>query len=250
MNNLLYDEETLSAADNSVKSFNPSEMLEKEVDDPVKPSHDEYVNKKELEFALSVNNSWAFERMYTYSSFKGAYWSKYHRIIFNIFAICMVLINSYTSRNSSQVHFLIAHTVLILVFTIYIVILRPYRCWSTNTIYIIAMVGLTLKATVLTVSTLQKRSNDSQNEADDRAFFLIVILSISIFVTVIIAFIAIVVISAIIRVRWPVDTSYLRGKEVAIAALADARQFLREEEQKEVFNDRLKEIRRNKIKAK
>ena len=55
----------------------------------------------------------------------------------------------------------------------------------------------------------------------------------------IISFIAIVVISAVKRVRWPVDTSYLAGKEVAIAALADARQFLREEEEKDFASERL-----------
>ena len=53
------------------------------------------------------------------------------------------------------------------------------------------------------------------------------------------AFIAIVVISAIKRVRWPVDTSYLEGKEVGLAALADARQFLKDEEEKEFVSERL-----------
>ena len=47
------------------------------------------------------------------------------------------------------------------------------------------------------------------------------------------------VISAIKRVRWPVDTSYLEGKEVGIAALADARQFLKDEEEKEFVSERL-----------
>ena len=188
---------------------------------------------------MSVNNIWAFERMYTYSSFKGAYWSKYHRIIFNLFAICMVLLNTFASKEYDQLNFLIAHTAMVVAFTLYVIILRPYRCWSTNTVYIIAMIGFSLQVIALTGSTLLNQSEDSNKLSEQETFFLKISLSAIIFCAVIIAFIAIVVISAIKRVRWPVDTSYLEGKEVGIAALADARQFLKDEEEKEFVSERL-----------
>ena len=102
----------------------------------------------------------------------------------------------------------------------------------------------------MTVSTLLNKQEDSAKLSEEVTFFLQVSLSVLIFCAVIISFIAIVVISAVKRVRWPVDTSYLAGKEVAIAALADARQFLREEEEKGFVSERLQEIRRKKIRAK
>ena len=82
--------------------------------------------------------------MFTYSSFKGDYWAKYHRILFNFFALILVLINNFDTQSSNHIYFLIAHTVCVCLFAIYVTVLRPYRCWSSNTIYIIAMVGLSL----------------------------------------------------------------------------------------------------------
>ena len=172
-------------------------------------THEEYVQRKELEYALSINETWRFERMFTYSSFHMGWFAKYHRIIFNLFATAMVLVSNYGTRSSNLIHFMIAHAILILVFTIYVIALRPYRCWSSNTVYIIAMLGLSLQVGALTGTTVRNHREDTTKLSDQTRFLLITLLGVVIGLTVLLAFAAIVVISAIIKVRWPIDYSII-----------------------------------------
>ena len=135
----------------------------------------------------------------------------------------MVLVSNYATRSSNLIHFMIAHAILILIFTLYVIAIRPYRCWSSNTVYIIAMLGLSLQVVALTGTTVRNSREDSEKVSEQTRFLLITLLGVVIGLTVLIAFAAIVVISAIIKVRWPIDYSIIEGNEAAIAQLAEAR---------------------------
>ena len=45
--------------------------------------HEEYLNKKEIEYTLGISEMWSTRYFYTFSSFKGEVAKMYHRIIFN-----------------------------------------------------------------------------------------------------------------------------------------------------------------------
>ena len=64
--------------------------------------HEEFVQKKEVEYVLHINNIWSSEKYYTFSSFKGGLSAMYHRIIFNIFAMIIVFINSSQFEDASH----------------------------------------------------------------------------------------------------------------------------------------------------
>ena len=155
--------------------------------------------------------------MFTYTSFQGAYWAKYHRILFNLFAAILVLINTFTSRSSDLLRYLKIHTVCVCLFTVYVIVLRPYRCWSSNTVYIIAMLGLSLQVVALTVTTALNHREDTPKLSEQTQFLMKTLFGIFIFVVVLLSFFVIVVVSAIKRVRWPIDYSFVKGKETAIA---------------------------------
>lgn len=45
--------------------------------------HEEYLIKKEIEYAVGVSELWNTRYLYTFASFKGEIVKMYHRIVFN-----------------------------------------------------------------------------------------------------------------------------------------------------------------------
>ena len=78
----------------------------------------------------------------------------------------MVLVSNYATRSSNLINYMIAHTILILIFTLYVIAIRPYRCWSSNTVYIIAMLGLSLQVVALTGTTVRNSREDSEKVSE------------------------------------------------------------------------------------
>ena len=60
-----------SDSQSNQESFKPSQLGEELEKLAVHHyTHEEYVQRKELEYALSINETWRFERIFTYSSFR------------------------------------------------------------------------------------------------------------------------------------------------------------------------------------
>lgn len=53
--------------------------------------HEQTITKKEVEFCLGINRTWSVGRYYTFASYKSGPMRMYHRIVFNIWAIYMVI---------------------------------------------------------------------------------------------------------------------------------------------------------------
>ena len=49
------------------------------------------MKKKEVEMVLRVNNQWCEKKFFTFSSYKSGYPAMYHRIIFNVVLLVLVL---------------------------------------------------------------------------------------------------------------------------------------------------------------
>ena len=105
--------------------------------------HEESVQKKEVEYVLNINSTWSHEKFYTFSSFKGGFAAMHHRIIFNLFCLLLVLINSVQLENASHAIQIAFHCTSVIFFTAFVTMSRPYRSMSTNILYTIAMTALT-----------------------------------------------------------------------------------------------------------
>ena len=67
----------------------------------------------------------------------------HHRIIFNVFCGILVFINSSQFEDASHAVQIAIHCTTVIVFTVWITLSRPYRSFSTNILYILAMVSVT-----------------------------------------------------------------------------------------------------------
>jgi len=89
---LVQNHRTKKLMTSRMKQQNLMEMVREEVDEY--DNYQRHIMKKELEYVLKINDTWAFERMYTFTSFKGGHGRSYGRVIFNIFAALLVFVQT------------------------------------------------------------------------------------------------------------------------------------------------------------
>ena len=122
----------------------------------------------------------------------------------------MVLVNSVQTKSANLTIVLICHVILVLIYTVFAVIRRPYRCKETNILYSIAMIGLTLEVIVLLTMTILKKADIIDDLVD-------LIATASVFGIVLMGLIITMIVIACVDHRWPIDYSLVEGKELAIA---------------------------------
>ena len=147
--------------------------------------HEEHVQKKEVEYVLGINKIWSTEKFYTFSSFRGGFAAIYHRIIFNVFAGVMVFINSTQFEDASHAIQISIHTALVILFTVFVTMSRPYRSLATNILYTIAMTGLTQSL----IFVAMKVSDYQQPIFIDKYFFFLTAVLNGLFLFIIALFI-------------------------------------------------------------
>ena len=122
----------------------------------------------------------------------------YHRIIFNLFATAIVFINSSQFEDASHAIQIAFHCTLVIAFTVFITMSRPYRSMTTNIVYIIAMVAVTQQLVFISM----KVSDYQQPIFIDKYFFFLTAVLNGLFVFLMMLFIMFLI---IVQVKWPVD---------------------------------------------
>jgi hypothetical protein len=62
--------------------------------------HEEYLKKKEIEYAVGISEMWNTRYLYLFSSFKSEIIKMYHRVIFNSICIILVIIHAVIVSNN------------------------------------------------------------------------------------------------------------------------------------------------------
>ena len=56
--------------------------------------HDEYIMKKEVEYCVGISEMWNSRYFYTFSSFKPEIAKMYHRVLFNVMSMLLVVVHA------------------------------------------------------------------------------------------------------------------------------------------------------------
>ena len=131
------------------------------------------MQKKEVEYSYGINKIWSTEKFFTLSSFKSGIGSIYHRVIFNLFAVVFIAINAVQKHaDMDDMRLTITlHVLLTIIFTVFIIMTRPYRNFSTNLLYILCMIAFT----TMMIMMYMKTQGYQQSVFIDKYFFLLTI---------------------------------------------------------------------------
>ncbi len=91
--------------------------------------NEEYIRKKEIEFVVDVSDMWFTRHFFLFSSFKSDIFKMYHRVIFNFMQLLLCLLHSLMPYGSAKMGLILA---IFVIFTLYIMATRPYRCLFSN----------------------------------------------------------------------------------------------------------------------
>lgn len=155
----------------------------------------------------------------------------YHRIFFNIYAIAMIGIAACGYRGISEEegaslaerqNLITIHYAITIVWCISVFTNRPYRCFSTNMIYITAFGGFTQ----MMVCMYMKVQEFKQSIFIDKFFFVLTLIMNTFFW--LLAF-SIVLFVAIRKAKWVIDvdacSKLTDGQDIAIYYIKKARDF-------------------------
>lgn len=111
--------------------------------------HEYQVKKKEVESILNINLLWRVNQFYTFSSFRSGVLAMYFRIYFNLLALILVLMEVSMVHTNTVAAKITAQMVLLIIFTIYCFVARPYRTTTSNWILCLGMVGLSMQVILI-----------------------------------------------------------------------------------------------------
>ena len=131
--------------------------------------HEDYIFKKEVEFAVGISEMWNTRYFYTFSSFKGELLKMYHRIIINGLLFIFVLIHALMEESSAKLGIVVA---LLALFDIYVLLMRPYRCMLSNILLFMLNTAVLITAFLL----MLKRSGLKSALFTDNYFYGLLII--------------------------------------------------------------------------
>ena len=91
--------------------------------------HEDYLKKKEIEYAVGISEMWNTRYLYAFSSFKGEVLKMYHRPMFNFFCICLALVHALMLESTAKLGII---TGMFAILALYTILLRPYRSVHSN----------------------------------------------------------------------------------------------------------------------
>lgn len=175
-------------------------------------AYDEFIRLKEMEFLLGVSSSWLTDKLYLFSSYRSSYLRVYHRVIYYIFVLALVVIHSSLNTDNS--------TKLLIIlcisggFTVYITILPVYRCLSSSFLYSFCMWVITAN---LFMGYLKASKYDSQTMVDSNLVDILVAVNAIAVVFIFVFFLLIV----IFKLRWDVGVDTIKQLAIAYRYLLD-----------------------------
>lgn len=178
-----------------------------------------------MEYSYGINKIWSTEKFFTFSSFKSGVGSIYHRIIFNMFVLVFIGVNALQKTGDvDDMRLIISiHTLLVVVFTIHVLFVRPYRSGSTNLLYILLLIAFT----TMMIMMYMKVQGYEQSVFIDKYFFLLTIFMSGFLWFIVLMWILFILIT---KQKWVLDKETVmdltQDQDLAIYYIKDARQFI------------------------
>ena len=159
--------------------------------------HENYLKIKELEFVFGLSYMWKSNWFFLFSSFKREGWTLYHRPIRYLYIIILVILYSILNKSVNTSFYVLV--IIIVCFNIYITVKPPYRCTTTNLLYMIMMWGF-----LPTFAILYMRTTNVRNAliVVDKNF---VQLLITLTVFTISIFIMLCALYIVLKIKWVID---------------------------------------------
>jgi hypothetical protein len=175
-------------------------------------AYEEFLRLKEMEYLLGISSAWLTEKLYLFSSYRSTYLRVYHRVVYYVFVLSMVIIHGALNQDND-------YKMLILViisgtFSLYITVLPSYRCLSSSLFYAFCMWLITAN---YFIGYLKASKYDSQTMADSNLVNILMVINI---VGLIMGFIIILMI-AMFRLNWDVGIESIKQLAVAYRFLLD-----------------------------
>jgi len=175
-------------------------------------AYDEFIRLKEMEFLLGVSSSWLTDKLYLFSSYRSSFLRVYHRVLYYIFVLALVIVHS--SLNTSRSTKLLCILCICGGFTIYITILPVYRCLSSSFLYAFCMWVITAN---LFIGYLKASDYDSQTMVDSNLVNILVAVNVVALVFILVFFLLIL----LFKLRWDVGVDTIKQLAIAYRYLLD-----------------------------
>lgn len=193
--------------------------------------NEEYIRKKEIEFVVNISEMWVTRHFYLFSSFKSDFFKMYHRVLFNLFQLILVVFHAVLPQGTAKIGLIMA---LFAIFLGYIMLTRPYRCQYTNLlVFLLAATQL-----VNTFVLLLKISGLKSALFVDTYYYYVLIL-INGFGWFLV--LAAILLALALKGKWPVDRDIAKqgiaGQELAIVFIKRARKFRKRIVREKVYGE-------------
>jgi hypothetical protein len=106
--------------------------------------HEEWVRVKELEYVLQISPTWLVDRYYIFSSYRRTYFRVYHKGLYQIFVLALVLVHTFFG-DQNDIKMLV-FSLMLLCMALYCTVKPVYRCLSSSFLYMIIWWTLTANA--------------------------------------------------------------------------------------------------------
>mmetsp|Transcript_8541 Transcript_8541/g.8479 ORF Transcript_8541/g.8479 Transcript_8541/m.8479 type:complete len:473 (+) Transcript_8541:121-1539(+) len=188
-------------------------------DDP--EAHEDFVKQKEMEYVLQISHAWLTERQYLFSSYRRNYLRVYHRPIYELFVLSLVIFHGIL--NSYQGTKMLILTLICAIFALYTTIFPIYRCMSSSSLYFL---GLWVISANMFLGYLKAANYDSEALVDSNMTSLMIVVN----VTSAILLVFLMGIFILFRLQWPVHLKTVKnlalGYRFLLADLRNAQKMI------------------------
>ena len=160
-------------------------------------NHETYLKMKELEYVFDLSYIWRTNWFFLFSSFKREGLALYHRGLYYLLIISLSLVYSFLQPYISLKFYVVV--AIVVVFCAFSTIKPPFRCGTSNMVYIILLWGTIPTLILLYIRTTEMRSALIMVD-DNFGGFLI---ALNLFVLLLVIMMCGIFMS--LKVRWPVD---------------------------------------------
>jgi len=160
-------------------------------------NHEAYVKMKELEYVFDLSHVWRTNWFYLFASFRREGFAVFHRAIYYWFMLALTAAYVFMGNKLENRFYVIA--IIVVLFNLYITLKPPYRCGTSNIVYVGLMWGSFPTLIMLYLRTTDMRS--ALIMVDDNFGNFLIALNVFIILLIIMLF----GIFIVLGVRWPVD---------------------------------------------
>ena len=172
--------------------------------DPV--MHEKFIQLREIEFVLQISSTWLTEQHYIYSNYRRTYWRCYHKGIYQIFILILIVVHA--ALGQSLWTKMMIYTIMAGSMAAYTSALPVYRCLTSSWLYALTwwMVAANSFMGLLRAVDYKSDSMVDSNFAQVISMMNIVIIIFAFFL---------IFSSVVFCLRWPTNINSIKELNIA-----------------------------------